>query len=124
MESKNNDQTNDHQHSRGQETMNDLETHNEEHLQEFSNEELERMEAEVYGLSEEDYRRDEEFAKLEIIREAHFARMKQLENDAKKGKIKPIIAGQVGSGLRAARVGQVLVDCSKPAAGKLPGGGE
>jgi hypothetical protein len=68
--------------------MNELETHNENHLQEFSNEELDRMEAEVYGISEEDYRRDEEFAKLEIIREAHFARMQQLENEAKKGKIK------------------------------------
>ncbi len=37
---------------------------------------------------------------------------------------RPIIAGQVGPGLRTTRVGPVLADCSKPAARKLPGGGE
>jgi len=38
--------------------------------------------------------------------------------------LRPIIAGQVGPGLRTTRVGPVLVDCSKPAARELPGGCE
>ena len=38
--------------------------------------------------------------------------------------LRPIIAGQVGSGLRAAGVGPAPTDCYQPSARKLPGGGE
>src|SRR5215469_11626302 len=67
--------------------MNELEEHHDEDLREFSSEELERMEAEAYDLAEEEAERAEEFARLEIIRDTHFARMKQLEKDARRRKI-------------------------------------